>query len=74
MEANDKSAPKVTIIGILPGEVCTNVYSPQIGNQLSSGTNTTKVQFGEPINFIEVTCRNRGEGILTGAEMTQIAT
>lgn len=32
--------------------------------------NTTKVQFGEP-SFIGITYRNVGEGLLTGAEMTQ---
>ena len=32
---------------------------------------TTKILLGEPISFIEVTYRNMGEGLLTGAEMTQ---
>ena len=32
---------------------------------------TTKVLLGEPISFIGVTYRNMGEGLLTGAEMTQ---
>ena len=32
---------------------------------------TTKVQLGEPMSFIGVTYRNMGEGLLTGAEMTQ---
>jgi hypothetical protein len=32
---------------------------------------TTKVQFGEPMSFAGVIYRNKGEGLLTGAEMTQ---
>ena len=32
---------------------------------------TTKVLLDEPISFIGVTYRNMGEGLLTGAEMTQ---
>ena len=32
---------------------------------------TTEVLRGEPISFIGVTYRNMGEGLLTGAEMTQ---
>jgi hypothetical protein len=32
---------------------------------------TTKVLLGELISFIGVTYRNMGEGLLTGAEMTQ---
>lgn len=32
---------------------------------------TTKVLLGEPMGFIGVTYRNMGEGLLTGAEMTQ---
>ena len=31
----------------------------------------TKVLFGELISFIGITYRNMGEGLLTGAEMTQ---
>jgi hypothetical protein len=32
---------------------------------------TTKVLFGEPMNFIGVTNRNIVEGLLTGAEIIQ---
>ena len=32
---------------------------------------TTKVLVDEPISFIGVTYRNMGEGLVTGAEMTQ---
>ena len=32
---------------------------------------TTRVLLGEPISFIGVTYRNMGEGLVTGAEMTQ---
>ena len=32
---------------------------------------TTEVLHGEPISFIGVTYRNMGEGLITGAEMTQ---
>ena len=34
--------------------------------------NTTKDQLGDPMTFIGVTDRNIGDGLLTGAEMTQI--
>jgi hypothetical protein len=46
----------------------TNIYSPQIGNEWQ----TTKVQFDEPMSFIRVPCRNMGEGLHMGLEMTQI--
>ena len=32
---------------------------------------TTQVQLGEPVSFIEVTYRNMGEELLIGSEMTQ---
>lgn len=34
-------------------------------------TDTTKVQFVDPVSFSGVTYRNLGEELLTGAEMTQ---
>lgn len=50
----------------------TYMYSPHIGKQLRSSTNTTNVQFGEPKSLLGVACRNMGKGILRGAEMIQI--
>jgi hypothetical protein len=32
---------------------------------------TTKIQLGESMNFIDVTYRNMSQGLLTGAEITQ---
>lgn len=34
-------------------------------------TDTAKVQLGESMSYIGVTCRNMNEGLLTGAEMIQ---
>lgn len=35
------------------------------------GTDTIKVQVGEPMSFIGMPYRNLGEGLFTGREMTQ---
>ena len=55
-----------------PGEI-QHIHSliPDREPRLHQNTDTTKVQLGEPMSVIEVTCRNTGEGLLAGAEMTQ---
>lgn len=46
-------------------------FSADRETMIDQSMNTTKVQFGEPISFIGITYRNVGEGLLTGAEITQ---
>jgi hypothetical protein len=57
------------------GRPKTYIYSVKIGipQQIlwMYNTDDTKVQLREPMSFIEVTYRNMGEGLLTGAEITQ---
>lgn len=72
MEANGKSSHKVPVVDTLPREVWTHMYSAHIGNQAQSSTNTTNVQFGEPVSLLGAACRNTGKGILRGAETIQI--
>lgn len=45
--------------------------SPQIENWWWLEADTTKVQLGEVVSFIQITCRDMGERLLIGKEMTQ---
>lgn len=55
----------------IPGDTCNNYLLPQNRILIEQSTDTTKVQFDEPIHFIGVTYCNTGEEFLTGVEMTE---
>lgn len=49
----------------------THRLTPDRDSNADQSTDTTKVQLSEPKNFIGVTYRSMGEGLLTRAKMTQ---
>ena len=51
----------------------TCLFIPDREPTTDRSTDTTEVQFDEPMSFIGVTYKNKGEGSLLGAEMTQTA-
>lgn len=52
------------------GDVTKHLLAPETELIADHSTDTTKVQFGKLVSFIEVTYRNTGERLLMGAELT----
>ena len=47
------------------------LLTPDRGPMTDLNTDNTKVQLGKPTKCIDVSYKNMGKGLLTGAEMTQ---
>ena len=55
-----------------PGEMQhTCLLTPDREPQKDQSIDTTKVQFGEPMDFTGASYRSMGKALLTGAEMSQ---
>lgn len=48
-----------------------HTFTPDREHTTDENSDITKVRLGEPMSFVEVIYSDIGEGLLTGAEMTQ---